>query len=204
MESGWLLLALCYLSPLCNLSVALFSARATQHAIIILLAAPLIAWSLSSATVVHSERLPVANIAFMVALWLWHMPLLLDATLQNNVVYWAMNLSIVAAAIWLWYETFRSDGLRAFVGVAFTSIQMTMLGALLSFAAAPFYSVYAVTTIPWGLTQLGDQQLGGLIMWVPAGVLIVAYSAFTLWLWLDRLDRRRDPSDVLHSYSAET
>lgn len=198
---GWALLALCFLSPLCNLSVALFSARATQHAIIILLAAPLMAPP--PAARARPERLPAANIAFMVALWLWHMPSFLDATLQNNSVYWAMNACIVASAVWLWRETFGAGALHASIGVAFTSIQMTMLGALLTFAAAPLYSVYAFTTAPWGLPQLGDQRLGGLIMWVPAGLLVVAYSAAALWLWLHRLARARSPGAGHRSPMAE-
>ena len=200
--AGWLLLALCFLSPLCNLSVALFSARATQHAIIILLATPLIAFSMPCGAPVRSERLLVANVVFMLTLWLWHMPLFLDATLRGNVVYWAMNISIVSAAIWLWRETFGADGLHAFVGVTFTGLQMTMLGAVLTFAAAPLYSVYVVTTIPWGISQLRDQRLGGLIMWVPAGSLMVAYSAIALWLWLERFDLRRGSRAIVQVHSA--
>lgn len=195
--TGWLLLALCFLSPLCNLSVALFSARATQHAILILLAAPMIAFGMPAAIPFHSGRLLAANVAFMLTLWFWHMPSSLDGTLLNNAVYWAMNVSIVSAATWLWRETFDADGLHAFASVTFTGIQMTMLGAVLTFAAAPLYSVYAVTTAPWGLSQLDDQRLGGLIMWIPAGSLIVAYSAVALWLWLDRFDIRGVGSETL-------
>lgn len=195
--TGWLLLALCFLSPLCNLSVALFSARATQHAILVLLGTPLIAFSMRSAIPFHSGRLLAANVAFMLTLWFWHMPSSLDGTLLNNWVYWAMNVSIVSAATWLWRETFNADGLPAFASVTFTGIQMTMLGAVLTFAATPLYSVYAVTTAPWALSQLDDQRLGGLIMWIPAGSLIVVYSAVALWLWLERFNTRGVRNETL-------
>jgi putative membrane protein len=45
-----------------------------------------------------------------------------------------------------------------------------MLGALLTFAREPLYAVHAVAPLEWGLTPLADQQLGGLLMWVPAGL----------------------------------
>ena len=48
---------------------------------------------------------------------------------------------------------------------------------MLTFAAVPLFAVHEFTTAAWGLTWLQDQQLGGLVMWVPAGLLLTAYSA---------------------------
>ena len=47
--------------------------------------------------------------------------------------------------------------------------------------------MHEFTTSAWGLTWLQDQQLGGLVMWVPAGLLLTAYSvlAFGAALRLD-------------------
>jgi cytochrome c oxidase assembly factor CtaG len=59
-----------------------------------------------------------------------------------------------------------------------TALHSSLLGALLTFARTVWYPVYSGTTLSWGLTPLEDQQLGGLIMWVPAGaVYIVAALA---------------------------
>jgi putative membrane protein len=55
-----------------------------------------------------------------------------------------------------------------------TTLQMGFLGALLAFAPAPLFAVHAFTTAPWGLTTLEDQQLGGVIMWIPAGGIFLA------------------------------
>ena len=55
-----------------------------------------------------------------------------------------------------------------FVVAAFA--QMGLLGAILTFAAQPLYSAHAIAPLAWGLTPLEDQALGGLIMWVPAGI----------------------------------
>jgi putative membrane protein len=74
-----------------------------------------------------------------------------------------------------------------------SGVQVSLLGALLTFAAVPLFSVHEFTTAAWGLTWLQDQQLGGLVMWVPAGLLLTAYSAlaFASALRLDPLVRSR-------------
>jgi putative membrane protein len=54
--------------------------------------------------------------------------------------------------------------------------QMGMLGAILTFAREPFYTSHAATTWPWGLEQVADQQLAGLIMWVPG---VIPYAVAT-------------------------
>lgn len=65
-----------------------------------------------------------------------------------------------------------------------------MLGALITFARSAWYPAYADSTASWGLTPLEDQQLGGLIMWVPAGlVYIVAGLALTVG-WMRESERR--------------
>ena len=68
-----------------------------------------------------------------------------------------------------------------------TGLQMSLLGALLTFAAVPLFAVHEFTTAAWGLTWLQDQELGGLVMWVPAGLLLTGYSALAFGAAL-RLD----------------
>jgi putative membrane protein len=176
---GWLLLALAFVSPLCNLSVALFSARVTQHMIIALIAAPMIVRGL----VLAPERSRpwgaaawVPTLVFAAILWIWHSPVFYDETLRNNVVYWLMHATTIAAALALWMAVFNSRAPLAFLLLFVTGVQMSLLGALLTFAAVPLFSVHEFTTAAWGLTWLEDQQLGGLLMWVPAGLLLTAYS----------------------------
>ena len=179
---GWLVLSLAFISPLCHLSVALFSARATQHMVITLVAAPLIARAMLPAFA--SKRWRESNffawtsvLAFAAIFWIWHSPAFYDETLRNNVVYWLMHVTIFAAALALWVAVFSSTAALAFLLIFATCMQMSLLGALLTFAAVPLYSVHEFTTAAWGLTWLEDQQLGGLLMWVPAGLLLTLYSA---------------------------
>ena len=176
---GWLLLSLAFISPLCNLSVALFSARVTQHMIIVLIAAPMIAIGLVFAP---EARRPwgaaawIATLVFAAIFWIWHSPVFYDETLRSNAVYWLMHATTIAAALALWMAVFNSSAPVAFLVLFASGVQMSLLGALLTFAAVPLFSVHEFTTAAWGLTWLEDQQLGGLLMWVPAGLLLTAYS----------------------------
>ncbi len=54
-----------------------------------------------------------------------------------------------------------------------TAVHTSILGALLTFASTVWYPAYIATTSTWGLTPLEDQQVGGLIMWIPAGLVYV-------------------------------
>ena len=190
---GWLALLLAFVSPLCNLSVALFSARVTQHMAIVLLAAPMIARGLVPAHSLGRPRLPpnmfawVATFGFAAIFWVWHSPAFYDETLRNNVVYWLMHVTTVAGALALWTAVFTSSAAIAFLLLFATGLQMSLLGALLTFAGAPLFSVHQFTTAAWGLSWLQDQQLGGLVMWIPAGLLLTGYSALALGAAL-RLD----------------
>jgi putative membrane protein len=177
---GWLVATCALVSPLCALSVALFAARITQHMILILAAAPLIAASLPPR---HAARraLPAwcSAGAFFVALWFWHMPRPYDATFESSAIYWCMHLSLFATSIWLWRELLHHDPRhtsRAIAIGALSSMQMGFLGAFLALAARPLFFWHLTTTRPWGFTPLEDQQLGGVIMWVP-GIALFLWAA---------------------------
>jgi putative membrane protein len=178
---GWGIAAVAFVSPLCALSVALFSARVGQHMILVLLAAPLIAY----AWPVHAGRrshwpLWLNGAFFFIALWFWHMPAPYDATFSSTAVYWSMHLTLFGSAILLWRELLhhRSERTADVLAVgALTSMQMGLLGAVLTFAGHPLYFWHLLTmTSVWGLTPLQDQQLGGVFMWVP-GILLFLWAA---------------------------
>jgi putative membrane protein len=74
----------------------------------------------------------------------------------------------------------------AIVYVFTTALHTSILGALLTFAPHPWYSPYVATAPLWHLTALEDQQLGGLIMWIPAGTLLIAVGLWLLVKWLNQ------------------
>lgn len=187
---GLAVFAAAIISPLCNLSVALFSARVTQHMIVALVAAPLLAGGLPSLPAGLRRRLWTSVAVFTAVFWLWHSPRAYDATLRNNEVYWSMQLSILAAAVWTWRAILSAAAFPAFAAVTAAGLQMSFLGALITLTSSALYEVHANTTWPWGLTQIDDQHLGGLLMWVPAGLFITAWSALALGLALNRMEQR--------------
>jgi cytochrome c oxidase assembly factor CtaG len=76
---------------------------------------------------------------------------------------------------------------------------MSVLGALLAFSARPLFAEHLLSTLPWGLSPLEDQQLAGLMMWIPAGVLLMSYALLTLGQEMSRLGRR---TRLVVAYSA--
>ncbi|NKC33414.1 cytochrome c oxidase assembly protein [Falsiroseomonas selenitidurans] len=180
--AGWLVLALALVSPLCSASVALFSLRITQHLVISLAAAPLLAVAAMRLRGVARLGPGLPAIAFGALLWLWHLPGPYGATFApDGVAYWLMHLSLAGAATWFWAALLRHGAARPLasaIAALSTAIQMGVLGALLTFAPRALYAVHgASVTGPWGLTPLEDQQLGGLLMWVPGGLLFLVVLA---------------------------
>ncbi|MGF1619843.1 MAG: cytochrome c oxidase assembly protein [Rhodomicrobiaceae bacterium] len=168
-QLGLAVLAVAFISPLCALSSALFSARVVHHVLLVAVAAPLIASAMPSRRT-GSITLPFALATSV--LWFWHLPDPYDLALGNIGIYWIMQLTLLGSALWFWRAVFAPgrgpvDGLL-FIFLAFA--QMGMLGALLTFAPTQLYAAHALAPLEWGLTPLTDQQLGGLVMWVPSAL----------------------------------
>jgi putative membrane protein len=196
LAAGWSIIGLALISPLCNLSVALYSARVVQDLVIMFVGAPLFAFGWGASGAVRSKSLAASTAGFALALWFWNAPALYDATLRNTAVYWAMHASLIAAAVLFWIDLLRAPGFRSVAAVSFTGIQMSALGALLAFAGRGLFSSYVDTTWAWGLSPLADQQLGGVLMWIPSGLLMTIFSVLSL----ARLFRREAPG---FSYGSE-
>ncbi len=69
------------------------------------------------------------------------------------------------------------------------ALQSVFLSVLLTFARTPWYAGYAATTTPWGLAQLADQQLAGVIMWIPAGLVYLAAALALMVTWIQGTER---------------
>jgi putative membrane protein len=169
--AGWLVAAAALVSPLCALSVSLFSARIGQHMILVLIAAPLIALGLPQREARPGRwRSWTAAGAFFGLLWFWHMPLPYEATFTSTPVYWSMHVTLFGSAVLLWREILHHSIEHAFEALAvgvLSSMQMGLLGAVLTLAGHPLFTPHLLTTRAWGLMPLEDQQLGGALMWVP-------------------------------------
>jgi cytochrome c oxidase assembly factor CtaG len=131
----------------------------------------------------------VAWVVHAIALWTWHIPLLFEAVQRNEAIHTTQHLSFLISALLFWWALIHGPqgamGYGAAVLYLFTtSIHSGALGALLTIAGSVWYPSYTDLTASWGLTPLEDQQLGGLIMWIPAGLvyLIAGLALFAGWL----------------------
>jgi putative membrane protein len=177
LAAGWTLAAFLFVTPLCALSMALFSARVAQHLALTLVAAPLIAAALPRLALP-----PLATAAAFAALfWVWHAPGPYAATLASDGVYWAMHLSLFGGALALWSSVIAAREpapFAAFLALAGTAGQMSLFAALLVLSPAPWHVWHTEGAALWGLTALGDQALAGAMMWIfGAGLMGVAVAA---------------------------
>ncbi len=175
------LFAVAFVSPLCALASALFSARVFHHVVLIAGVAPLLAIALPwrSGPLLPLSALVILHTAFV---WMWHAPDPYLWALSHDAIYWAMQATLGGSAYLLWREvlsplTRPGPGVMALLA---TIMQMGFLGALLVFAPQPVYLAHFATTQPFGLTPLSDQQLAGLLMWVPATVPYVGVAMLRL------------------------
>lgn len=189
---AWLMAAFLFVSPLCALTVSLFSARVGHHVLLTMIVAPLLALALP-AQWGRGMALLLPLALSTIALWLWHSPDIYTAAFAHPAIYWAMQLSLIGAFTWLWLGLLHSASPMAAGLTALTSaIQMGMLGALLVFAANPLYVPHFATTLAFNLSPLNDQQLGGLIMWVPANLPLLA---LVLWRLVEALGVHREAEE---------
>ncbi len=133
------------------------------------------------------------------ALWFWHAAVPYDAAVEHHLLHVAEHLTLLATGVLFWDVVVDtrpshhlSDG-RGVLLVFAMGMQSVFLSALLTFAGSSWYGVYAQTTAPWGLDPLEDQQLAGVIMWIPAGLVYVGAGLALLVLWI----RASEPSDAL-------
>jgi cytochrome c oxidase assembly factor CtaG len=211
--AGLVVLVLALVSPLHGMSEEIFSAHMLQHELLMALAAPLLVLGRPGPVMLWAfarpARLRIAGglrrngvrrvwkaltrpfdawLLHAIAIWLWHIPFFFQATLHNETVHALQHASFLGSALVFWWSI--AHGLRraergmAIMYLFTTAVHTAVLGALMTFAHAPWYPEYAAGSASWGLTPMQDQQLAGLIMWVPASAayLIAALASMRAWL----------------------
>ncbi|MCC6173893.1 MAG: cytochrome c oxidase assembly protein [Chloroflexi bacterium] len=137
----------------------------------------------------------MAWILHAATMWVWHAPPLFDATLRSGLVHAAEHTTFLGTALLFWWSAFGlTPRLRGRRGIGVISIfamamQSGLLGAAIALSAHPWYTAYAQTTRIWGLTPLEDQQIAGLIMWVPAGTAYLIAALGLLGVLLQASER---------------
>ena len=183
---GWLILAASVLSPLHHLGERLLWAHMVQHELIMVLAAPLLVLGRPMEAFAWATRLRVrlpadpwlAWALHAAVVWGWHAPGAFEQAVRSEAWHFAQHGSFLASALLFWWTVFAPRGrtLAPLLSLFTTMLHTGALGALMTFSAAPWYSGYA----------LEDQQLAGLVMWVPAGLAYPAAALACAAAWLRR------------------
>lgn len=138
---------------------------------------------------------PVAVVlAHVVVLMVWHVPPVYDLAVEEPLVHAVEHLSMLGSALGFWAVLGAGARRPAPLGalLAFVaSLALGALAALLAFVPEPLYAAHAASEGPWGLSALGDQQLGGMLMWIPGGLVYLGASAGTIVRWIGVDERRQ-------------
>jgi PQQ-dependent catabolism-associated beta-propeller protein len=201
--AGWLVLAGALVSPLHAAGERSFAAHMVEHELLMLVAAPLLVmsrplgvllWALPSrwrvalasvgkgrgvSSAWHGLTAPVmASLVQMAALWGWHAPPAFDRALAQPGWHVAQHLSFLVTALLFWWAMLHSPRRQRGLVVGclfFTATAGGALGALMAFSESPWYAGYAALRLDaFGLSPAEDQQLAGLLMWVPGGLVHAA------------------------------
>jgi putative membrane protein len=212
--AGWLAMTVALASPLDAAGGYLFSAHMVQHELLMIVAAPLMvsgrplgvwAWSLPQAwlrplggalrvgpvrSVWRALTRPLhAWLLHFAALWLWHVPVLFQAALVHPAVHALQHASFLFPALLFWWAVLEGAHSGVDRGAAIAYLFTTMLhtgalGALFAMSGHVWYPAYGIGASQYGLSALEDQQLGGLIMWVPGGLAYVIAGLVLCAGWL--------------------
>lgn len=221
--TGIAVLVIALMSPLEYLTGRLFWVHMVQHLLIMLVAPPLLVvgfaetallwalpkgWRKGYGRFSHGlgdwltgDRNAARNRVLVVALatgvlWVWHLPVLYDLAVRNELVHFAEHLGFIVTALLFWATVLylrprahAANGLRM-LSLFAMALQGSLLGALITFAGRPLYASYGADA--GGISPLTDQQLAGLIMWIPPGLLYAGVAAYLFAQWLPAVGRRAD------------
>ncbi len=196
------------LSPLHALGARSFTAHMAEHELIMLAAAPLLVWSRPLSLMLWAfpararQALAVlprsaagaglwrmftdpllATVLQAAALWTWHLPSLFDLALKSQAWHAAQHLAFFVTALLFWSAMLspRRNPWTAAALLFVTSMASGALGAFMAFSASPWYAPYAALGLAvFGLTPVQDQQLAGVLMWVPGGLFHAAVAVALL------------------------
>jgi len=211
--AGWSTLVAALVTPIDALGARFFSVHMVQHELLMIVAAPLfvlarplgiwswalpkparraVGWLLHRTAWRAGWRFMTAPLVawtlHAAALWIWHVPRFFEAALASEAVHAFQHIAFLLTALLFWWSVLGATTRRA-QGIGLLSLFATMvhsgaLGALLALSSVPWYASYANTAGLFGLTALEDQQLGGLVMWVPTGLIYVAAGLAVAARWL--------------------
>lgn len=143
-------------------------------------------------------RSPIARwLLYVVTLWLWHASVVYGLAVQHEPIHVLEHVTFLASAFLVWSAIVGPLRVRVtrglgLLGVFTLGLQGIFLSVLLTFAQEPYYAEHLVPPTAWGLEPLADQQLAGVLMWIPAGFIHTGIALFLLVSWLREFDAADD------------
>jgi putative membrane protein len=220
--AGILSLILALESPLDAIGEDLFSAHMAQHLTLMLVSAPLFVrarplivflWAMPRGLRRWFGRWwggPIGRVFGIltspISVWLWfcglfafwHIPGPYGWALRHEPVHVLEHLCFFVSAFAFWSVVIEPSGRRrldygaSLMFVATAAVLSGLPGALMVLTSRPLYPIHAAGAARWGLSLIDDQQLAGLIMWIPAGFAYIVAILTLLVLWLRAAERRSE------------
>jgi cytochrome c oxidase assembly factor CtaG len=212
--AGVALLLLDLVSPIDALGDRyLFSAHIVQHFLLALVIPPLFllgtprwlaAAALERSVLNKLERAlgqpPVSWLLGVGTMLAWHIPALFNAALANDGLHIFQHLGFLVTGTMFWWpilaplEERRLPMLSAVSYLFSACVCCSLLGAFLTFGPIGLYPAYLnPPTHLWGLDPKSDQQLGGMLMWVPGCFVYLAGILSTVMRWYASPEAVREP-----------
>jgi len=205
---GWLALVISVAPPLDGAAAHTLSAHMLQHELMMIIGGPLVAagrpmipamWALPAAirAVPWWRAQPSVMVAALVhaaAVWIWHVPAFYEAAVLNEGVHALQHASFVLTAGLFWWTLIYGRYGRAAYGASALYVFVTMvhsgvLGAIFALSGSPFYALYMQRAAGAGVDPAADQQLAGLYMWVPAGIVLTLAGLALVFAWIRESER---------------
>lgn len=217
---GWSAMMAALAPPVDTAAAQTFSAHMAQHELLMLVGAPLVVvgrpivpwlWALPGPARIRAgtglqlrpltrtwrlATTPVLAWALHGALvWIWHAPVFYEAALRSEAVHALQHATFVATAVLFWWGLVYGRYGRAAYGASVLYVFTTMvhtgvLGAAFALSTSPFYTIYETRAAAAGVDAVADQQLAGLYMWIPAGIVLMISGLALLVAWLAESERR--------------
>jgi cytochrome c oxidase assembly factor CtaG len=222
--TGWAAILGAVAPPMDSAAAATFSSHMAQHELLMLVGAPLMIigrpivpwlWALPSAVrpaaASRLQRRPVGTLwrwltAPVIAwalhgftVWIWHAPGFYEAALLSEGIHAVQHATFVGTAVLFWWGLVYGRYGRAAYGASALFVFTTMvhtgfLGALFALSTSPFYQIYRDRAAAAGVDAVTDQQLAGLYMWIPSGLILTLFGLALLVAWLSEAERRASAS----------
>jgi putative membrane protein len=134
---------------------------------------------------------PIAAFAiFNITLIFWHLPPLYNLAMADHGVHIVQHLCFLVSATIMWWplmstmpELPRLPYPQQMLYAIAMALPMSVLAIVLTYADSSLYPAYAAAPRIWGITPIEDQRYGGLLMWIPGGMIFFAFASVRFFQW---------------------